>query len=223
MTHRAPKVTAASPTPGSSVAAMRRLHPFAFVLAALLVLVAAGCGVEAGDSASSITTTTTGSGPGGGSDATTTAPEQTTTTTAPTKERSATDQAVVDQMAGAYEQLGLSPEEAECLAGGIYDTIGGDSTSLEGGAVMDVINQCDIPMSKIAQLGGGADGTLESGFKKGVVISLKQAGLTEEQATCVADAYVEKFGTDPTAARNANQMRPLLRGCGVTGSATLGN
>ena len=205
---------------------MRRIRPLVLATVALLALGTAACGVEAGDAASDITTTSTAATAGGttgGLSTPSTTEDKDTTTTAPSKERSPEDQAVVDQMATAYEELGLSPEESDCLASGVFDIIDGGGDAMDTSAIMDVVNDCDIPMSKLSQIGSGTDGTFEAGFKKGIIISLKQAGLTEEQASCVADAYVEKFGTDMTASRNANQMRPLLRGCGVTTNTVLGD
>ncbi|MFN8017834.1 MAG: hypothetical protein U0P45_06895 [Acidimicrobiales bacterium] len=206
---------------------MRRIRPLVLATVALLAFGTAACGVDAGDAAADLTTTSTtvaDSGATGGLTApSTTEGEGDTTTTAPSKQRTPEDQAVVDQMAKAYEELGLSTKESECLASGVFDMIDGGGDTTDAGAIMDIVNECDIPMSKLSQIGSGTDGTFEGGFKRGIVISLKQAGLSEEQATCVADAYVEKFGTDLTASRNANQMRPLLRGCGVTANTVLGN
>jgi hypothetical protein len=44
---------------------------------------------------------------------------------------------------------------------------------------------------------------------------MKAAGLTDEQADCVAAAYVEEFGTDPSMAGDFTALSSFLQQCGV--------
>lgn len=188
---------------------MLRLRPILAPLALAVALVVAGCGVEAGDRAASAgagTTTTTAGSAGSASGG------KSTTTTQPFTPQ---QQQMADRMAQTYRQLGLDSDQASCLADAMVGIMDGGTTSLDPNAMMDAVNQCDIPMSKLSELGQGTDGTLEGGFKRGFALSLKQQGLTQKQADCVADAYVKEYGTDIGPARDASKVQPLLEGCGV--------
>ena len=162
-------------------------------------LVLAGCGVEAGDLSTS-----------------------TTTTAAPADDLSPSEQAAADRVARIYEDLGMDPEDADCLAKAIAGADGAiDPTDTS--ALMDIVNQCDIPISELNELGQdeGLD-SMEDGIKFGLEATLKDAGLTEEQAACVADGFVEQFGTDVTSSQDPDTMRQFFEDCGVDPD-TLGN
>jgi hypothetical protein len=182
-------------------------------------LFVAGCGVSSGDGAAPKDTSSNTSNPSdAGDDTTTTEAEPEDTTTTEPADRTEADQAVIDMTVQTYMDLGLNEEDATCLAEGILDSMnsGGDPTNTSD--VMDIVNECDIPISELAKIGENAGGDMESGMKFGLETSLKNAGLTEEQASCVADAYVEEFGTDIAASQDASQMAPILEGCDVNPS-----
>lgn len=179
---------------------------------ALAILASAGvavllssCGVKAGQSDASGTTAP-------GAAVTTTSPKADTTTTAP-KELSSEDQAVVDSITKTYTDLGFTEKEASCLANGMMAN-GGSTTDMS--AIMDVVNQCDIPVSRFSDiqknLGGGSTAEI---FKKSLVAGFSNMGLTKKQADCVADAYVEKFGTSPGASSDTSSMMGLFETCNV--------
>lgn len=180
---------------------MRRLRLLLLPIALLGAVTVAGCGVEAGDRAA------------GSGEITTTTARSDTTTTAPL---TAEQQRIVDRMAETYRKLGLDDEQARCLAGAMGGLLGDSGATPDQGSLMDAVNQCDIPMSKLAEIGRGTDGTLEGGFKRGFVLSLEQSGLTEKQATCVADGYIKAYGTDVSAATDTSKMSPLFEACGAT-------
>jgi hypothetical protein len=173
----------------------RTLATLASVGIALLLV---SCGVEAGDQA------------------------VTSTTTAPEQSLSPAENAMVDQAAKVYEDLGLKPDDAECLARGIVGK-GGAFDPTDTSSMMDVINQCDISVSELNNLSAdkGLD-SMEDGLRFGLEASLKNAGLTDKQAKCVADALIDKYGTDVSSFQDPNAMRPLLEGCDVDANA-LGN
>jgi CRISPR/Cas system type I-B associated protein Csh2 (Cas7 group RAMP superfamily) len=184
---------------------------------ALSVLLVAGCGVSEGDESSQTTATTE-------APATTEAEDTTTTTTAPEDdsdddgELSEEDQAAIEAMVEVYTGFGFTEEEATCLAEGVADLTGEDIDSFDPtdtASIMDLINECDIPISKLNELGANTDGSMEGGFKLGLQSSLEQQGLTEEQAQCVADGYVEQFGTDVSASQDPQKMVPLFESCGA--------
>jgi hypothetical protein len=182
-------------------------RPFVLILVAVVALAAPGCGVRAGDDAS-----TTSTGP----DAVADQGDADDQSDAEDPENPL-DQATIDRMREVYTDLGFTDEEADCLAqamGGLLDE-GAAFEPDDTTALMDVLNTCDISMSRMMELGEGTDGTLEGGFKAGIAASLRAQGLTADQATCVADAYVERYGTDPTLGADPDAMAPLLEDCGA--------
>jgi hypothetical protein len=183
----------------------RALVPIAF---AALALIAAGCGVEAGDEASS----SGGGKSSGGGTASTTVPST------DQEDLSPQEQQARDSMVDTYQSMGLEEQDAECLADGMMGIIGEGSSATEAPDVMDIINECDISMDTLSKLGqdAGGDGTLEDGMRYGLESSFKNQGLSEEQASCLADAFIEEFGTDSTAMNDIEQLRPLMEGCDVS-------
>jgi hypothetical protein len=198
-------------------------------LVALLTVFAAtasGCGVDPGDQAAapssssdrsnSTTTrpdaTTTTTAP----DTTTTKPDPTTSTTSP--DLSPTEKAMVERAKDLYVQLGMDPDDADCLARGLVAAGAGEGTidPTDTGAMMDIVNECDIDMSEIAALGSenGLD-SMEDGLKFGLESSLEAGGLTEDEAECVSSAFVDQYGTDVSAMQDQAKVQALLKGCGV--------
>jgi hypothetical protein len=174
------------------------LRPLVLILVAVVAVLVAGCGVQAGDDGSSGSTTSTAAAD---------APDDVT----------ATDEAAIDRMREVYRNLGFTEEEADCLATAMSDLVD-QGTMLEPDdttALMDVLNECDISLSRMTELGGGTGGTGEDGFKAGIEASLRAQGLTPDQASCVADAYVERYGTDPTRGSDPEAVAPLLDDCGA--------
>jgi hypothetical protein len=205
-----------NPTPSSSVSAMRSRLALTFSALSVSALLIAGCGVSEGDDSAANDTTTTEAE----AEETTTTEAETddTSTTVPDEELSEESQAAVDAMVEVYTGFGFTEEEATCLAEGVADIAGDDFENFDPSdttSIMDVINECDIPISKLNNLGANTDGTMEGGFKLGLQSSLEQQGLTPEQAQCVADGYVEQFGTDVSASQDAEKMVPLFESCGA--------
>jgi hypothetical protein len=179
--------------------------------AVLAALALASCGVDAGDQAATATATET------------TAGGSTATTAPPSKDLSPAEQEAVDRVTELYVDLGMDPDDAQCLAEGLagsMETLDPSDTE----AMMDVVNQCDISMSELSQLGQdeGLD-SMEDGLKFGLEASLEAEGLTSDQASCVADAFVDEFGSDVTAAQDPELMRPIFEDCGVDPALTPGN
>jgi hypothetical protein len=171
------------------------------LLVALFAVIVAGCGVQAGDDAPRDSTTST------------IAPDE------PDEpdDLSPTDDSAIAQMREVYRELGFTDEEADCLAQAMSDLVD-EGTVLEPDdttALMDVLNQCDISLSRMTELGEDAGGTVEDGFESGVAASLRAQGLTSEQAACVAAAYVDRYGTDPSFGSDPDAMAPLLEDCGA--------
>lgn len=185
------------------------------VTATACVLLAAalftGCGVSAGEQSSSGSTGSTSSSDG----STTTAPDTTTTTP---EDLSPTEQAMVDRAKDVYVELGMDPDDADCLARGIVGAAAGEGQMdpTDTGALMDIVNECDIDMSEIADLGSdnGLD-SMEDGLKFGMEKSLEAEGLTKKEAECVAGAFVDKYGTDMSAMQDPTKVAPLMEGCNV--------
>lgn len=192
------------------MSAPRKLPLLAIVLTALATLLVAGCGVSGGDDAqafepTSATTSTPGTDAG---------PDRTTTTEAG-KERSAEDQQMIDITKKTYMDLGMDEQDAECLAEGMVDTMNRGDDASDTGNIMDIVNECDISMDKLMDIGKGAGGSITEGMKLGLSTSLENAGLSEEQATCVADAYIAEYGADASAAQDPEKLQPLMEQCDV--------
>ena len=178
----------------------RRLLALLGVLAVALVL--SSCGVEAGDAA---TSSSTSEGAGAA---------VTTTTEAP--DRTPSQQAAFDTVKEIYTKLGFTDAEAECLAGGMTDAMGSSGDPTDISAIMDVVNQCDIPMSRFSDiqenLGGGSTSDM---FKASLETGFSAMGMTDEQASCVAAAYLDSFGTSPAPGQDPDQMAPIFEQCKV--------
>ena len=70
-----------------------------------------------------------------------------------------------------------------------------DAAEFDMTAVMDLINECDIPLSRMMEIGEGSGATsFEDGARIGMIASLESQGLDTERAECVADAYLEEVG-----------------------------
>lgn len=207
---RAPPATtrvqpATTTTPGSlggMAAPLRTL-----LAATIAVVLLAACGVSDGDDAASVAP----------SDTSTSAPASTTEDPAAEEEPSAFDEEAVESMVDVYTELGLSEEQARCMAEGLVDAMGEESFDIaDQTATMDLINECDISMSELLELGGQTDGTLEGGFVLGLKTSLENQGLTEEEAQCVAEAYLDEYGPDPSVGQDPAALAPLFEACGVS-------
>ena len=179
----------------------------------LAALVFTGCGVDAGDQTTSGSTGSSSSS--GSSDS---------STTAPSKDLSPIEEEAVDRAKDLYVDMGMDPDDAECLARGLVDAgaVEGTVDPSDTSAMMDIVNQCDIDMGDLSSLGSeNGISSMEDGVKFGLESSLKAAGLTDVQAECVAAAFVDEFGTDMSAMQDMDQITPLLEGCDVDPS-TLG-
>lgn len=165
-----------------------RLIAVATVAGALLL---AGCGVEAGDGAATATTTTTEA-------------------VDPMQEQ--TRQLLED----TYEDLGFTAEESACLADALAGSIvPGETPDIT--ASMDAVNECGIDAERLLEFGeelGG--GSMEDGVKAGMEASLRNAGLTDEQAACVADSFIDEFGADTGSLGDPSQLDQFFERCGVT-------
>lgn len=187
----------------------RTRRSLAILATATIALILSSCGVDEGDLATDAGT----SDPGTVSSTTaadgTTEPDE-PDEPAPDQEFSEQEQAAIDITVKTYMDLGMSEEDATCLAEGIL----GSGQGFDNGDIMDVVNDCDISMETLADLGSGA-GSMEDGMKLGLSTSLQNAGLSEEDADCVADAYISEYGTDISAAQDPDKLAPLLDTCGV--------
>lgn len=185
--------------------------PLRTLLAAgFAVLLLAACGVSEGDDAapSSTSSSTT-------DDTTTSAPADDEPADDP--ERSPSEEEAIDSMADVYTELGLNEDQARCMAEGLFDVMGEGSMAIpDETATMDLINECDISISELLELGGQTDGTLEGGFVFGLKTSLENQGLSEDEAQCVAEAYLEEYGPDPSAGQDPAALAPLFEACGVS-------
>ncbi len=171
-------------------------HLLATAVIAALALAVAGCGVDAGDAA-----TGTGSG---------------TATTAPPSDLTPQQQQMVDTISKTYQDLGFTEEEADCLAEGMAGTMGDPTSPAEVGDIMDVINQCDIPISRFMEIqddmgGGSPDDAMKESMKAG----FENIGMTEEQADCVAGAFLDTYGADIASMQDPQKLQPLLEDCDV--------
>lgn len=187
----------------------RTRRPLAILGSAAVALLLVSCGVDAGDSAA---TGTSSSG--------STSSDRTTTTTGkgsePDKELTPLQQQMADSMAEAYKGLGFTDEEAACLSEGIAGSMEAGDQSPDITGMMDVINQCDIPMDRLMDIQGDmGDGTPEGALKESFAAGLKAQGMSEEDATCVADAFVDEYGVDPEAMMDPSKLGPIADQCGV--------
>ena len=190
--------------------------PRLLLLAALLPLAAVACGVEAGEQGSALVVseddaTTSVPGPEG---APTTTEDDGSTVTVTDAER--------DVLVDTYTELGFTDEEANCLADQIADAEELDPS--DAAAMMDLINQCDISMSRLMELTsnlGGEDGDLEETMRNSLAAGFRASGMTDEQADCAAAAYVEEFGTDPSSSSDPSAMLDVFEACDIDPS-TLG-
>lgn len=201
----------------------------ALLLVPVLALGAAACGVEAGEEGSSLvvdaSTATSAPAPEGAPS--TTAPDDDTTTTTTTADEPADDPADPmgdgeQAMTDAYVAMGFTEEEASCLADQITSA-GTDFDPADATAMMDMLNQCDISMSRMMDVteglgGGDPEETMRESLKAGFIAT----GLSEEEASCVADAFVEEFGTDAASASDPSVLMGLFGDCGVDPSS-IGN
>ncbi|MGN6692656.1 MAG: hypothetical protein ACTHN0_00630 [Aquihabitans sp.] len=175
------------------------------LLAALLF---SGCGVSAGEQSSGASSSSTDSPSTKGSD--------TTTTTA--DDLSPTEQAMVDRAKDLYVKLGMDPDDADCLARGLVAAGAGEGQvdPSDTGAMMDIVNQCDIDMSDIADLGSeNGLNSMEDGLKFGLESSLEASGLSKDEAECVASDFVDQYGSDVSVMQDQEKVRALMEGCDV--------
>ena len=188
----------------------RHRRALAVLAAAGVALLLSSCGVEAGDqgptTASASETTTPSSTPS-------TTDGGKTTTTRP--ELSDAEQQAVDAMVKTYVDLGFTEEEATCLSEGMMAS-GAGQGSPDMSSIMDIVNECDIPLSRFTDiqenLGGGSTTDV---FEKSLATGFSNMGMTEEQASCVAKAYVDEFGTDTSSSSDPAAMQKLFQQCDV--------
>ncbi|HRW39458.1 MAG: hypothetical protein KDB04_00930 [Acidimicrobiales bacterium] len=194
-----------------------------YALIGALALGASACGVDAGDQGDALKVT----------DATTTsvaAPEGAPSTTEPSDDPGSTDDGSIqvpegqrDQLVAVYTEMGFTEDEASCLADRI---VGADSIDpSDATALMDLINQCDIPMSRLMELGGdimGEDADPGDAMRNSLAAGFRASGMSDEQADCVADGFIDEFGADASAAGDPSAMAGLFEDCGVD-PADLGN
>lgn len=171
----------------------RRL--LATITFATLALAAAGCGVDPGDAA-----TDTGSG---------------TATTSPSTDLTPQQQQMVDTISKTYQDLGFTEEEADCLAEGMAGAMGDPTAPAEVGDIMDVINQCDIPMSRFSEIQGNMGGSTDDAMKESMKAGFENIGMTEEQADCVAGEFLDTYGADIASMQDPEKLQPLLEDCDV--------
>jgi len=197
----------------------RRIAPTGLLLAAALLLGA--CGVTArsdgGAAAPARPTgpTTTTSGPARPTTTTTTdgSPQESSTTVP--RGLSPQQRTAVSQMVSAYEDLGLAPDDAQCLAEGIAKGYG----SIDQAKLLDLIGSCGISYRDLAKVAGSLGATTPSdGISKGMEAALERQGLTKAQAACVGEAFVKEYGTDLAAMQDASKLLPIFDDCDVSPS-----
>ena len=183
-------------------------------LATVASLWLAACGVSSGELAttSAATPTTTRSAP---ADApTTTEGKATTTTEADNTPTTAPSSGQQQAMVDAYVEMGFTEDEAGCLAEHI--TGGAEFDPTDTTQMMDLINECDISMTRLMDitesLGGG---DMNETMKNSLAAGLRASGLTDEQADCVAGAYVDTYGTDTSKASDPTALLGLFSTCGI--------
>lgn len=187
------------------------------LLVPALAFGAAACGVSAGEEGSSLVVD-------GAAETTAPAPEGAPSTTEPSDDpTTTTDEAPpssgIDAMVDAYEAMGFTEEEATCLAEQI-DSQGGNFDPGDATGMMDIINQCDISLSRMMdlteQLGNGDP---EVAMRESLAAGFMAGGLSEEDADCVAGAFVDQFGVDASAAADPSALMGLFEACGVDPSS----
>lgn len=194
---------------------LRTRRPLAILGSAAVALLLVSCGVDAGEGAAQTPASTTAPKSESGS--------PTTTEPSPSGELTPEQQELADTMAEAYRGLGFTDEEATCLSEGIAGTLspGSDTPDITG--MMDVLNECDIPMDRLMDIQGDmGDGTPEGALKESLMAGFTANGMTDEEAECVADAFIDEYGIDTQAMLDSEKMIPLAEGCGVD-TSKLGN
>lgn len=186
-------------------------HRLLVVLAALVTLALASCGVAPGAAAPD--------GPEGSTATTRPAGDDdtaTSTTTDGRPERSAQEEVAIGTVAGYYEELGLDPEDARCLADSLFDLQGSGTVPSDPSELMELFTTCGISLEDLTALNeelteGGAD-PLTGAITK----ALGSLGLDDEQAACVADRYAEEYGpTDLSAMADQSVLAGFLEDCGI--------
>jgi hypothetical protein len=173
---------------------VRTRRSLAILGSAAVALILVSCGVDAGEGAATSTTAASSASP----DLT---PQQ---------------QELADRMHEAYTGLGFSDEEATCLSEHIAGSIDPGTSTPDITAMMDVINDCDIAMDRLMDIQGNmGDGTAEGALKESLAAGFKTNGMTDEQATCVADAFVDEYGIDVESMTDPDKMLPLAEQCDV--------
>lgn len=197
------------PHPTPSVAAMARSPRLLLALLAP-VLALSACGVDAGSEGdalvaeSSVDETTSTTAADAGEDPAEETPDDTVPEGA--------DEAV-QTLIDLYTEMGFEPDEAECLAQEIASDPSLDPHDTS--ALMDIMNQCDIPMSRLMDIGGEMGDDPEAVMQQSLAAGFRAAGLTDEQADCAAAAFVDEFGTDPSSAGDPTVLQSLFAQCGV--------
>jgi len=180
---------------------LRTRRPLTLLGSAAVALLLVSCGVKAGDGA----TTPAGSDP--------------TATTAPSAPKDLTPQQrqLADKMAEAYKGLGFTDKEATCLSEGLAGTIDPSAgTTPDVSGMMDILNQCDIPIDRLMDIQGNmGDGTPEGALKESLAAGFKANGMSQKDADCVASAFIDKYGVDVQAMSDPDKMLPLAEQCGV--------
>ncbi|QXC62155.1 hypothetical protein KSP35_04920 [Aquihabitans sp. G128] len=185
------------------------------LLVALPLLLGA-CGVSTRDGGAAASAPLGGSGSAAPA-TTSTAPAPDGGTTGPTSttvERglNPTQRQMAATMTKTYTDLGLDPDDARCLG----EAIARDYGDVDQAKVLDLISSCGISTSDLARIAGEMGATTPAdGAKAGLTASLESQGLSEEDATCVADAFVAEHGVDITAAQDPAVVKDLLEGCDV--------
>ncbi len=59
------------------------------------------------------------------------------------------------------------------------------------------------------------DGTTEGALKESLATGFKASGMTDEEANCVADGFIQEYGVDVEAMLDADKMGPIADACGV--------
>lgn len=143
-------------------------------LLGLLLVGAAGCGVDSKDAAGSADTAVTTPDTRASDDQTTTterADDETTTTERADDETTTTERSGSgdsdtpsipddqrDQIVKIYTDLGLPKEKAECLVDALFDQVGSNGFDpSDTSAVFDFLDKCDISLSDLGSLGGSGN------------------------------------------------------------------
>ena len=191
--------------------ARHRAIPVALALLAAATLGA--CGVSSGEAAG---------GDGGDS-------SRTSTTEAPSegetgRELTTEEQEAADALVGLYQDFGFSEDQARCVAEGLIGTYGIDSVPDDPtAAATDLFNECDITASDLGGIEDSMGGdSVDDTLRSGLVAAFEAQGLTTAQAECVADGYVEEFGTDVSSMGDPSALEGVFASCDVEASDLLG-